>query len=161
LAEAHAVLAYVYRTQDWNWAGAAAELHLALSADPSDPVSLMFDGLLAIALGQLDKADRQLRAAVFRDPPFNYANFNLGQVLYLQGRYGDAEIAWRTLLEISPGFKWTRPFLAKTLPAQGRSGHRPSKRTGQGGRAPGGEISYQNLNVMHATGSESCPCCLT
>jgi TolB-like protein/DNA-binding winged helix-turn-helix (wHTH) protein/Tfp pilus assembly protein PilF len=121
LAEPHAVLAYVYRTQDWNWTGAQAELHLALRADPSDPVSLMFDGLLAITLGQLDKADRQLRAAVFRDPLFNYANFNWGQVLYLQGKYGEAETAWRRLLDISPGFKWTRPYLAKTLLAQGKA----------------------------------------
>lgn len=121
LAEPHAVLAYVYRTQDWNWTGAETELHLALSADPSDPVSLMFDGLLAITLGQLDKADRQLRAAVFRDPLFNYANFNLGQVLYLQGRYGEAETAWRRLSEISPGFKYTRPYLAKALLAQGKA----------------------------------------
>jgi tetratricopeptide (TPR) repeat protein len=81
----------------------------------------MFDGLLAITLGHLDKADRQLRAAVFRDPLFNYANFNLGDVLYLQGRYGEAEAMFRRLLNISPEFKWTRPYLAKTLLAQGKA----------------------------------------
>jgi TolB-like protein/DNA-binding winged helix-turn-helix (wHTH) protein/Tfp pilus assembly protein PilF len=121
LAEPHAVLAFLYRTQDWNWPAAAAEIRLALSADPSDPVSLMLDGMLSMSLGDLEKADRQLRAAVFRDPLFNYANFNFGNVLYLQGKYSEAEAAFRRLLVISPGFKWTRPYLAKTLLAQGKA----------------------------------------
>jgi tetratricopeptide (TPR) repeat protein len=97
------------------------ELRLALSADPADPVSLMLDGLLAMSLGQFDRADRRLRAAVDRDPLFNYANFNLANELYLRGRYGEAEVILRRLLEISPDFKWTRPYLAKTLLAQGRA----------------------------------------
>jgi TolB-like protein/DNA-binding winged helix-turn-helix (wHTH) protein len=121
VAEPHAILAYLYRTRDWNWGAAGMELRLALSADPADPVSLMLDGLLAMSLGQFDRADRRLRAAVDRDPLFNYANFNLANELYLRGRYGEAEVILRRLLEISPDFKWTRPYLAKTLLAQGRA----------------------------------------
>jgi TolB-like protein/DNA-binding winged helix-turn-helix (wHTH) protein/Tfp pilus assembly protein PilF len=120
LAEPHAILAYLYRTQDWNWVAAAAEIRLALSADPADPVSLMLDGLLAKSLGQFDIAERQIRAAIARDPLFDYANFNLGNALYLHGKYGEAEIAFRRLLEISPRFRWTRAYLAKTLLAQGK-----------------------------------------
>lgn len=121
VAEPHAILAYLYRTRDWNWAAAGAELRLALSADPADPVSLMLDGLLAISLRQFDKAERQLRAAVDRDPLFNYANFNLANALYLRGQYSEAEVIFRRLLEISPDFKWTRPYLAKTLLARGQA----------------------------------------
>ena len=121
VAEPHAILAYLYRTRDWNWTAARAELRLALIADPSDPVSLMLDGLLAMTLGEREKAERQLRAAVDRDPLFNYANFNLGTALYLQAKYGEAEAIFRRLLDISPQFKWTRPYLAKTLLAQGQS----------------------------------------
>ena len=121
VAEPHAILAYLYRTRDWNWAAAGTELRQALKADPSDPVSLMLDGLLAISLGQYDKADRQLRAAVDHDPLFNYANFNLANELYLRGQYVEAEMIFRRLLEISPRFKWTRPYLAKTLLAQGKA----------------------------------------
>ena len=121
VAEPHAILAYLYRTRDWNWAAAGTELRQALKADPSDPVSLMLDGLLAMSLGQFDKADRQLRAAVDHDPLFNYANFNLANELYLRGQYVEAEMIFRRLLEISPRFKWTRPYLAKTLLAQGKA----------------------------------------
>jgi TolB-like protein/DNA-binding winged helix-turn-helix (wHTH) protein/Tfp pilus assembly protein PilF len=122
VAEPHALLAYLYRTRDWDWTAAQTELRLALNADPADPVSLMLDGLLSMTLGQHEKAEHQLRAAVDRDPFFNYANFNLGNALYLQGRYSEAETVFRRLLEISPRFKWTRPYLAKTLLAQGKSG---------------------------------------
>jgi TolB-like protein/DNA-binding winged helix-turn-helix (wHTH) protein/tetratricopeptide (TPR) repeat protein len=122
VAEPHALLAYLYRTRDWDWTSARTELRLALNADPADPVSLTLDGLLLMTLGQHEKAEHQLRAAVDRDPFFNYANFNLGNALYLQGRYGEAETIFRRLLEISPRFKWTRPYLAKTLLAQGKPG---------------------------------------
>jgi len=67
-----------------------------------------------------EKAEHQLRAAVDRDPLFDYANFHLGNELYLQGKFSDAETIFRRLLEISPRFKWTRPYLAKALPAQGK-----------------------------------------
>ena len=121
VAEPHALLAYLYRTRDWDWSAARTELRLALNADPADPVSLMLDGLVSMTLGQHEKAEHQLRAAVDRDPFFNYANFNLGNELYLQGKYSEAEAIFRRLLEISPRFKWTRPYLAKTLLAQGNS----------------------------------------
>jgi tetratricopeptide (TPR) repeat protein len=120
VAEPHAILAYLYRTQDWDWAAARTELRLALSADPADPVSLMLDGLLSMTLGQHEKAEQQLRAAVDRDPLFDYANFNLGRELYLRAKYKEAETIFRRLLEISPRFKWTRPYLAKTLLALGK-----------------------------------------
>jgi TolB-like protein/DNA-binding winged helix-turn-helix (wHTH) protein/Tfp pilus assembly protein PilF len=120
VAEPHAILAYMYRTRDWDWSAAKAELRLALSADPADPVSLMLDGLLSMTLGEHEKAEQELRAAVDRDPLFNYANFNLGNELYLRGKYGEAETTFRRLLDMSPRFKWTRPYLAKTLLAEGK-----------------------------------------
>ena len=120
VAEPHAVLAYLYR-HSWDWTAARAELRVALNADPADPVSLMLDGLMSMTLGQHDAAERQLRAAVHRDPFFNYANFGLGNELYLQGKYTEAEAVFRRLLDISPRFQWTRPYLAKALLAQGRS----------------------------------------
>jgi len=121
VAEPHALLAYLYRTRDWDWSAARTELRSALNADPADPVSLMLDGMLSMTLGQHEKAEHQLRAAVARDPLFDYANFHLGNELYLQGKYSEAEATFRRLLDIAPRFKWTRPYLAKTLLAEGKS----------------------------------------
>ena len=119
VAQSHAILAYLYRTRDWNWDASRKEIQLGLSADPVDPICLMFDGLLAKTLGQHDKAERQLRAAVDRDPLFTYANFHLGNSLYLAGKFVQADTALRRVLEISPQF-WSRPYLAKTLLAEGK-----------------------------------------
>ena len=119
MAEPHAWLAYLYRTRDWNWDASRKELQVALNADPADPICLMLDGLLAKTLGQHEKAEHQLRAAVERDPMFTYANFHLGNTLYLAGKFAQAETVLRRVLEISPQF-WSRPYLAKTLLAQGK-----------------------------------------
>jgi tetratricopeptide (TPR) repeat protein len=172
VAEPHALLGYLYRTRDWDWAAARTELRLALNADPTDPVSLMLDGLLSMTLGQHEKAEHQLRAAVDRDPFFNYANFNLGNALYLQGRYSEAETIFRRLLEISPRFKWTRPYLAKTLLAQGKpqaalDALQPMRLDAPqldymsvvllaNGRIPDSEAALQMLIAQHAATDASC-----
>ena len=172
VAEPHALLAYLYRTRDWDWTSARTELRLALNADPADPVSLTLDGLLLMTLGQHEKAEHQLRAAVDRDPFFNYANFNLGNALYLQGRYSEAETIFRRLLEISPRFKWTRPYLAKTLLAQGKSraaldALQPMALDASkldylsvvlmaNGRTPDAEAALQMLIAQHAATDASC-----
>ena len=44
---------------------------------------------------------------------------NLGISYYLEGRYRNAEAMFRKLLELEPGFLWTRIYLAKTLLALG------------------------------------------
>jgi transcriptional activator of cad operon len=172
VAEPHALLAYLYRTRDWDWTAARTELRLALNADPADPVSLMLDGMLLMTLGQHEKAEHQLRAAVDRDPFFNYANFNLGNVLYLQGKYSEAETIFRRLLDISPRFKWTRPYLAKTLLAQGKSGAaldalQPMELDASkldylsvvllaNGRTADAEVALQMLIAQHAATDASC-----
>jgi tetratricopeptide (TPR) repeat protein len=169
VAEPHALLAYLYRTRDWDWTAARTELRLALNADP---VSLMLDGLLSMTLGQHEEAEHQLGAAVERDPLFNYANFNLGNALYLQGRYSEAETIFRRLLDISPRFKWTRPYLAKTLLAQGKSraaldALQPMELDASkldylsvvllaNGRTPDAEVALQKLIAQHAATDASC-----
>jgi len=120
IGQAHAVLSYVYRTRDWNWDASKKEVNLALQVDPADSTILMIDGLLSKTLGDHARAERQLRAAVDRDPFFAYANFHLGNALYLAGQFDQAEGVLRRVLEISPQF-WSRPYLAKTLLAQGQA----------------------------------------
>jgi TolB-like protein/DNA-binding winged helix-turn-helix (wHTH) protein len=120
IGQAHAGLAYVYRTRDWNWGASKKELQLAFQADPTDSLILMMDGLLSKTLGDHARAERQLRAAVDRDPFFTYANFHLGNTLYLAGQFEEAETVLRHVVEISPQF-WSRPYLSKTLLAQGKA----------------------------------------
>ncbi len=119
LAEAHALLAHLYRF-DWDWAAAKAEMQRAIAIDPTKHEVLVFGGILSRTLGHWDDAERQFRALLVRDPLNIRVNFSLAKTYYLAGRFEESEGTYRKLLEIAPDFEWTRPNLGKTLLAQGK-----------------------------------------
>jgi TolB-like protein/Tfp pilus assembly protein PilF len=121
LAEAHAQLGHIYHIIDWDWAAANAELQRALAIDPTNRPALNTAGRLAYTLGRYDDAERQLRAAMVRDPLNPYPIWNLGNAYYLAGRFAESESTYRKLFALQPNFGWTRPWLGKTLLAQGKS----------------------------------------
>ena len=120
-ADAHARLQYVYRVADFDWAAAEAEGRLALAIDPMNLSVLNNCGLLSATLGRWDDAERQFRAALARDPLNPFVIGNLGAAYYSAGRYAESEGLYRKLLELDPRFLGTRPFLARTLLAEGKS----------------------------------------
>jgi len=120
LAEAHAVLGYVYQTLDWDWAAAENERQQAHALDSTNPIGLLVGGILSRTLGHWDDAEQQYRAALVRDPLNTYAIWNLGVTYYLAGRFAESEEAYRKLLELAPDFLWTHAYLSKTLLAQGK-----------------------------------------
>ncbi len=120
LADPHTALANVYRTFDWNWSGADAELQRALALDSGNSAALMTAGMLAQTLGRHDESERLLRAALMRDPLFTFGLFNLGNAQYLAGHYTEAEATFRRVLALAPNFVWTCAYLGKTLLAQGK-----------------------------------------
>jgi adenylate cyclase len=121
LISARARLGYIYLAFDWNWTAADAELKHALALDPTDPAALAVAGMLASTLGRWSEAERLLLAAQVRNPLEPYCMWNLAHTYYLAGRFDESERTYRQLLAIVPSFGWTRPFLAKTLLALGRS----------------------------------------
>jgi tetratricopeptide (TPR) repeat protein len=118
LAEAHFILEYVHRSYDRDWPAAEAEGRVGLTLDPTNTLGLVVAGMLSKTLGRWDDAERQLSVALIRDPLFSYAHYNLASVLYGAGRFVEAEASYRKLLELAPGFLWTRRCLAKTLLAR-------------------------------------------
>ena len=120
IAEPHKALAYVYRSYDWNWTAANAELQRALALNSGNPEAVMLAGQLAQTLGRRDEAERLLRAALVRDPLFSWGLFNLGNAQYVAGRYTGAEATFRRVLAVAPNFAWTRAWLAKTLLAESK-----------------------------------------
>ncbi len=119
LAEAHARLQWTYMSLDWDWPAAEAEGRRALAIDPTNPSALMAAGRLSATLGRWDDSERQLRAGLVRDPLNTYLIWNLGFSYYRAGRFEESEGLYRKLLELEPGFLWTRSYLGKTLLAQG------------------------------------------
>jgi TolB-like protein len=120
LAEAHARLQWAYMSWDWDWPAAEVEGRQALAIDPANPSALMAAGRLSATLGRWDDSERQLRAALVRDPLNTYLIWNLGFAYYRAGRFAESEGLYRKLLELEPGFLWTRSYLGKTLLAQGK-----------------------------------------
>ncbi len=120
LAEAHARLQWAHMSLDWDWPAAEAEGRRALAIDPTNPSALLAAGRLSATLGRWDDSEKQLRAALVRDPLNTYLIWNLGFSCYRAGRFGESEDLYRKLLELEPGFLWTRSYLGKTLLAQGR-----------------------------------------
>jgi TolB-like protein/tetratricopeptide (TPR) repeat protein len=120
LAEAHGTLANVHRNYDWDWAASAAEVRQALELDPTNPAALTRAGQLSYTLGRWDDAERQLRLALVRDPLFTVALWSLGTAQYCAGRFAEADTTYRRVLELAPGFILARPYLGKTLLAEGK-----------------------------------------
>ena len=121
LAEAHARLQYVHLAFDWDWVAAEAEGRQALAITTTDPEVLNTAGILSYVLGRWDNAERQIRAALVRDPLNTYAMWNLGFTYYGAGRFADSEGVYRKLLEIQPDFVWGHNYLGLTLLAQGKA----------------------------------------
>jgi adenylate cyclase len=118
---AHAQLQYVYLAFDWNWAAAETEGQRALAIAATDPEVLNIAGILSYTLGRWDDAERQIRAALVRDPLDTYAMWNLGFTYYGAGRFSDSVRIYRKLLEMEPGFPWGHNYLGLTLLAQGKA----------------------------------------
>ncbi len=121
LAEAHAVLQYVYLGLDWDWSAAEAQGRLALAIDSTNPLALNIAGKLSATLGQWEKAEREFRLSLVRDPLSTFVIWNIGDMYYRTDRLEEAESILRELLELEPDFGWTQTTLAKTLLAQGKS----------------------------------------
>jgi TolB-like protein len=119
LADAHAQLAYIHSTLDWDWVASKTELKRAFAIDPTNSYAQFVAGKLSATLGQWEDAERQYLAALVRDPLNIYVTFNLANSYYLAGQFAKSESMYRKLLEFAPGFGWTRPYLGKTLLAQG------------------------------------------
>lgn len=119
-ADAHAVLQNILFVYDWNLPAAEGSARRALALGPTNPDVLNTCSRLAIALGRLDDARRQLLIAVARDPLNDYVIYNLALTYYLAGQLAEAEKTTRRLFDVSPNFPWTRVLLGQTLLLEGR-----------------------------------------
>lgn len=120
LVWAHTQLAYIHLRLDRDWAAVENELKRGRDIDPTNSSVLETAGMLSYTLGRWDDAVRQLRAALVRDPVNPYLIWRLGFTYYGAGRFAESESTYRKLLELRPGFLWTRGYLGKTLLMQGK-----------------------------------------
>jgi TolB-like protein/Flp pilus assembly protein TadD len=111
LAEAHIALGKVYLNLGQDYAAAKREFDQALALDPENDVVLFWAADIALAAGDLVKAEKLLRQAVAKDPLDGETYILLGETYYYAGRFAEAEDSYRKALDLIPG----RPSLHSSL----------------------------------------------
>src|SRR5208337_2395956 len=104
LAEAHAALALVKLTYDWDWAGAEQSFRKAILLNPDCVTAHQWFALYFNALGRTEAALAEVRRAGRLDPLSPTLKTALAETYYFARRFPEAEAASRSALEMDPGF---------------------------------------------------------
>jgi serine/threonine protein kinase len=119
LGEAHAMLAAIKTTYEWDWQGAEREFKLAIQLNPNYPTSFQRYSLFLPIMGRFDEAIAQAKKARDLDPLSLPANENVGDILYLARRYEEATEQLFHTLELDPNYGVAHGTLAKIYEAKG------------------------------------------
>ena len=101
LADGHLALAWVF-VQTGNDQGALNEIDRALSLDPSNRYTLVWQAQIYTRLNRWDDAEKTFRRALKEHPNFWLAYNELGFGLHGQGRYREAIQAFRSASLAAP-----------------------------------------------------------
>jgi TolB-like protein len=98
----------------WDWAGASADLELAVALGPGDENAHRRRAGLFSALGRLPEAMESAKMAVALDPVSTEANYTMGHLYNLAGEYALARTFLQKALQHSPGHALAARDLAFT-----------------------------------------------
>ena len=119
LAEAHASLALVRTTYDWDWEGAEREFERAIRINPSYATAHYWFALHLMWMGRMDEALKRIETARELDPLSLVINRNLAQICIFARRYDEAiEVLTRTI-EMDPGFPVAHVLLGEVYSHKG------------------------------------------
>lgn len=118
LAGAHAVMGWIKRSYDWDWAGADASYQRALELEPGNAKVVGGAAALASTLGRFDEALTLVRRAVELDTLDTSIHLNHSLHAYYAGRLEEAVAACRKTLELNPERQGAHLFLAQVYLAQ-------------------------------------------
>ena len=111
LAEAHASLAQLKGSYDWDWEGCEKEFKRAIELSPSYVDTYMWYSNYLLVMGRFDEAIMQAEKSLDLDPLSLAANRNLGSVYTAGGRYDRAIEVLQKTIEMEPGFPRAHLFL--------------------------------------------------
>jgi len=102
LAEAHAALAELQSTYDWDWKGAAQSIARALELAPDNLDALRGAAAAQQSIGRLNEAAALMRRVIELDPLSPGAHNSYGVVLYYMGNLEDAASELSAAVAIAP-----------------------------------------------------------
>jgi len=121
LIEPHASLGMISFFFDWNGSEGELEFQRALALKPTYATAHHWYALDLAAMGRLDQAHYEIKKAEELDPASSMIGTNVAWILYLGRHYGEAERAFRKVLEIDPTFVRAHTRLGITLLTEGKA----------------------------------------
>jgi TolB-like protein/Tfp pilus assembly protein PilF len=119
IAEAHATLALVRTTYDWDWAGAEREFERAIEINPSCATAHYWFALHLMWMGRMDEAIARIEKARELDPLSLAIARNLAQICIFARRYDDAIAALKRTIEMDPRFPVAHVLLGEAFSHKG------------------------------------------
>jgi DNA-binding winged helix-turn-helix (wHTH) protein/TolB-like protein len=111
LAEAHASLAYVKLSYDWDLTGARQEFARAIALDPSSATAHHWYSHYFMAAGDIGKATEEMQTAIKLEPLSSSINIGIGWCYYYSKQYPQAIEQYRAVVETDQSF----PMAHQTL----------------------------------------------
>jgi serine/threonine-protein kinase len=120
LAEAHAQLAWITFTYDWNPVDAEHQFRRAIALNPSAAPAYHRYSLLLMAERRFDEAVALSRQAIELDPVAPVARSNRAFILLCAHRYAEAVAQAREAMDLTPPYFRTYTYLGSAYAGQGR-----------------------------------------
>lgn len=118
---AHAALAWIVYSYDWNWDAAEPEFRRAIDLAPDAALPHQRYGLALISRRRFPEAEAQLRRAQQIDPVDVMPKINLAELWYYEHHFDREEEVLRRVLELDPHYVVAHAMLAKLETVSGRS----------------------------------------
>jgi len=109
LPEAHAALAWIMMSYDWDFGKADREFKRALELNPNYATAYQWHAFQFMFLGKFDEAIRNIKRALELDPLSLVINTDLGLIFYLAQEYDKAIEQFQKTSEIDANF-WKSHF---------------------------------------------------
>jgi TolB-like protein len=120
LAEAWLALAKIQFDYDWDWPRADMTIHTALKYGPHDAPVLRYASVVALTLGEVERALGLAQLASDLDPLDIPGLVGLAISYWATGQPDEEERVYRLIMELYPEGGFVKPFLAASLAVQGR-----------------------------------------
>ena len=119
LAEAHASLAEIKLSYEWDWSGAEQEFRRSMELNPNYAPARQNYGRYLEALGRFDEAIAERKHAQELDPLSAFRVANVGYPLYYAGRYDEAIDQYSRALDLDPNFSWAHLWIGQAYVQKG------------------------------------------
>jgi TolB-like protein/DNA-binding winged helix-turn-helix (wHTH) protein/Tfp pilus assembly protein PilF len=120
LAEAHASLAMIKLSYDWDWTGAETAFRRALALNPTYAMASNWYSQYLWAAGRADEAMREVAKAQELAPQSIAVLLNAGSLYLLRQQSDRAEACFRRVTEIDPKYVSAWKGLGKAFQQQGQ-----------------------------------------